>query len=388
MKVGDDVVYMDYAATSAVRPPEVAQAVAAFLEGLGALPGRAGHAAAREAGRLALHCRGALCGLLGLPGDPGRLAFMHNATHALNTALWGTLRRGDVVVRTVFDHNAVRRPLHRLAQALDLDVRVIPGSPDGALDMDVAERLLDGARMLIVNGASNVLGTPLPVGRLAALAHAAGALVLVDAAQSAGQLPMDGAGEGVDLLAITGHKALLGPQGTGGLWVRENVDVEPLLIGGSGGEALCETMPAAYPEHLEAGTQNAPGMAGLLAGVEWLAAHGVDRVHARAGALKARLRDGLVGVRGLRVLSPPAPGGTPIVTVVPERMDAATLAQRLDEDYGVMTRAGLHCAPEVHALLGTTGSGAVRFSLGWASTESDVDRAVLAAASIVEAPTR
>ncbi|HSR41305.1 MAG TPA: aminotransferase class V-fold PLP-dependent enzyme, partial [Longimicrobiales bacterium] len=365
-----------YAATSAVRPPCVVEAVTRFLEDVGATPGRGGHSLALEAGRMAFRCRRSLARILGLPGDPGRIAFMQNATHALNTALWGLLRPDDLVVITAYDHNAVLRPVHRLSMERGVEVRSIPGAPDGSVDLEAAERLLEGAQLLVVNAASNVLGTRLPLSELAAKAHDAGALVLLDAAQSAGHLPGCPAEEGADLVAFTGHKGLLGPQGTGGLWIRDSLDVAPLLAGGTGGDSTLREMPPRMPDHLEAGTGNAPGLAGLLAGCEYLMEIGVETVHARVGRLKGRLRDGLEQIDGVRVLSPPAPDGVGVVTITASRVDPATLSQRLDSEWGVMTRSGLHCAPEVHRILGTAESGAVRFSLGWASTEEDVDQAL------------
>ena len=375
--------YLDFAATSAVRPPTVAAAVAEFLASCGATPGRGGHAAAVEAGRVAFRCRRAVARVLGLPGDVGRIAFMHNATHALNTALWGTLRRGDAVVVTAYDHNAVLRPVHALVRERDVEQRMLAGTPEGDIDLDEAERLLEGARLLVVNGASNVLGTVLPLAALAERARAAGALVLVDAAQSAGHLPVSHADDGADMVAFTGHKGLLGPQGTGGLWVREGVEVTPLLTGGTGGDSNLRDMPAAMPDHLEAGTQNAPGLAGLLAGCQHVLEAGVEETHAREAALKARLRDGLARIPGIRVLSPAAPDGVAVVTVVSDRLDPATLATRLDREHGVMTRAGIHCAPEVHRMLGTSDTGALRFSLGWASTTEDVEGALEATDAIL-----
>ena len=229
------VVYLDYAATSALRPPVVAAAVAAFLRDNGATPGRGGHRLAIDAGRIALRCRRELASLLNIPGDPGRIAFQHNATHALNTALHGLLRPGDVVVTTSVEHNAVARPLHVLQRTRSIQVRRIPCAADGALDLDTAKRQLAGARLLAVTAASNVLGTVTPLVPLARMAHEAGALLLVDAAQAAGIVPIDTTALGIDLLALTGHKGLLGPQGTGALWVRERLDVAPLLRGGTGG---------------------------------------------------------------------------------------------------------------------------------------------------------
>ena len=378
---GDGAVYLDYAATAAVRPDAVADAVAAYLRGIGATPGRSGHRRAVEAGRVAFRCRRALAALFGAPGDPGRVTFQLNATHALNVALAGLLRPGDLVVRTAYDHNAVRRPVRALA-ARGVREAVLSGTADGRVDLDEAERLLRGARLLVLPHASNVLGCALPVAALAARARAAGALVLVDAAQSAGHLPVDVEAMGIDLLAFTGHKGLLGPQGTGGLWVREGIDLPPILFGGTGGDSDAPDMPASLPDRLEAGSQNGPGIAGLLAGVEWIAARGVDAVHRRESEMKARLRAGVGAIPRVRVLSPADPDGVATVTMVIERMDPAETARRLDRDFGVLVRAGLHCAPESHAIMGTKAGGAVRFSAGWATTEDDVDRAVAAVAAL------
>lgn len=379
---------MDYAATSALRPPEVAEAIADFLGGVGCTPGRGGHSGAVEAARIEFRCRRAVARVLGLPGDPGRIAFAHNATHALNTALRGLLAPDDVLVISQYDHNAVLRPAHYLARALGVEVRMLSGNAEGAWDLDEASRLLDGARVLVVNVASNVLGTVAPLADLARLAHDAGALVVADSAQSAGHAEIEVAAAGADLVAFTGHKGLLGPQGTGGLWVREGVDVEPFLFGGTGGDSRRRDMPSALPDRLEAGTGNAPGLAGLLAGCRFLQRKGMDALHAREMALKAQLREGLSSVPGLELLSPPAPDGVPVVTVRSSRMDSASLAERLDREHGVQTRAGIHCAPEVHRILGTSDGGALRFSLGWASTAEDVNAAVEGMDALLRSPAR
>ncbi len=381
----EDVTYLDYAATSAIRPPVVADAISGWLKTNGATPGRGGHRLAIEAGRSALRCRRLLAELLHIPGDPGRIAFQLNATHALNSALFGVLKQGDVVVSTPYEHNAVVRPLHVLRSVRGVEVREVPAARDGTLELDVARELLKDARLLVVTAASNVLGTASPLGPLCAAAHEAGAAVLVDAAQAAGSLPLDVAGLGIDLLALTGHKALLGPQGIGALWVRPGLEIEPLLTGGTGGDSLDLSMPAALPDRLEAGTLNAPGIVGLLAALEWLRAEGIATIHAREMTLKQRLHDALRSIDGVRVLTPPAPDGVPIVTFLADAVDPATLAARLDREYGVLSRPGLHCAPGAHRLLGTARTGALRLSLGWASTERDVERAVAAVRGIVAA---
>ena len=380
-----DCIYMDFAATSAIRPAEVGTAMLDYMNGCGASPGRGGHRLAVDAARLALRCRMAIGRLLGIPGDPGRISFMFNATHALNTALWGTLRQGDTAVITAYDHNAVLRPVHRIAQERGVTVKMLSGAPDGSIDLEEARRALEGARLLVINAISNVFGTPLPVAELTRLAHAGGALVLVDAAQSAGHTHVDVAADDVDMVALTGHKGLLGPQGTGALWVKESVDIDPMLRGGTGGDSLLREMPAAYPDHLEAGTANAPGIAGLLAGIEWIKARGVAALHQHSADLKARLREGFAAIPGVRVLSPPGADGVAIVTITADDVDVPTLASRLDREHGILTRPGLHCAPEAHRILGTDKTGAVRFSLGWSTTAEEVDRAIAAVAQVVGA---
>jgi cysteine desulfurase / selenocysteine lyase len=378
-------VYLDFAATSALRPPEVAAAMVRYMEECGATPGRGGHRLAVDAGRIALRCRQAIARLLAVPGDPGRIAFMHNATHALNTALWGTVRRGDTIVLTDYDHNAVRRPAAALVAQRGVTVRYVRGAPDGSLDEAALHAAVDGARLVSINAASNVLGTCPDVRRLAAIARAAGALVLVDAAQVAGHAPFDAGECGADLLALTGHKGLLGPQGIGALWVAPGIDIEPLLTGGTGGDSASDQMPAALPDRLEAGTLNGPAIAGLLAGIEWLERRGVAAVANHALHARDRLHAGLAALDGIRVLSPRAESCVPIVTFTANRVDAATLASRLDREHGVLCRHGLHCAPGAHRLLGTLQTGAVRFSAGWCTTDEDVERAIAAVAGIVGA---
>jgi cysteine desulfurase / selenocysteine lyase len=376
-----DLAYMDFAATAAVRPPAVADAVADYIREIGASPGRGGHRLAISAGRVALRCRQLVAELLDLPGDAGRVTFTANATYALNQALWGTLRRGDVLVVSVLDHNAVLRPAAALARERGIDVRTVPARSDGTLDDDAFQAALPGARVAVINAASNVLGTAVDVTRLCDAARAAGVLSLVDAAQAAGHVPFSGAA--ADMVAFSGHKGMLGPQGIGGLWVRAGVEIEPLLTGGTGGDSLQRQMPTAFPDHLEAGTLNGPAMAGLIAGVETVLVEGVAALHLRLAALKHTLWYGLAGIAGIEMLSPPAPLGTPIVLVRSGAVDAATLAARLDREHGVLTRSGLHCAPDAHRLLGSENSGGVRFSLGWASTEEHVQRAITGVEAIL-----
>ncbi|CAN5837565.1 aminotransferase class V-fold PLP-dependent enzyme [soil metagenome] len=377
--------YLDFAATSAVRPPEVAEAVRAYLTDIGATPGRGGHSRALRAGRIVLRCRRALARMLAFDGDPARIVFALNATHALNTALFGLVSPGDVVVRTSYDHNSVRRPVAALRER-GVEERVVSGRPDGGIDLDEVASLLRQSprapRLLTLPHVSNVTGASLPVRKMSDLAHEAGALVLLDAAQSAGHLPLDVEALGVDLLAFTGHKGLLGPQGVGGLWVREGVGVSPLLFGGTGSESGEATMPAAFPDHLEAGSQNGPGIAGLLAGVEWLAANGVAEVHSREMARKAELLALLEPLDGVEIRSPAAPDGGAIVMITSPNLAPAEMARRLESEHGIETRAGLHCSPGAHAALGTLETGALRISAGWATSRQEIIRVANALAMI------
>jgi cysteine desulfurase/selenocysteine lyase len=365
----------------------VAEAVYRFLTEVGATPGRSGHRLALEAGRVALRCRKGVARILGVSGDPGRIVFGLNATQGLNAALAGTLGPGDAVVTTPFDHNSVLRPVHGLVRDRGVENRVIPGDATGALDMEAARKLLEGSRLLVVNAVSNVLGTRLSLVELAEIAHEAGALVLVDAAQWAGHFPESLAEAGADLIAFTGHKGLLGPQGIGGLWIRDGLDLEPFFAGGTGGNANLREMPSALPDRMEAGSANSPGMAGLAAGIAFLEEQGIESLHRKEQELKAVLWEGLEGLSGVRVLSPPAPDGVGIVSLVSKNMDPGRLALELDREWGVMVRYGLNCAPEVHKLLGTSEGGAVRFSLGWASTLQDVEAAVAGVHAITSSPT-
>lgn len=375
--------YLDYAATSAVRPASVSDAVQHFLTEVGASPGRGGHHLSVESGRIAFRCRRRLARVMGFEGDPGRIAFMMNATHALNTAIHGVVRAGEPIVITPFDHNAVLRPVHALRKTRNVDVRMLRADAQGAFDLEHAAQVLEGARLLVVNAVSNVLGVRLPLRELAAMARERGVLVLVDAAQSAGHISDDPAREVADLVAFTGHKGLLGPQGTGGLWVREGVEVEPFCTGGTGGDSEVREMPPVYPDHLEAGTPNAPGIAGLLAGCDFVLERGIGELHDREMRLKAQLRDGLDAIRGVRVVSPPDPDGGALVTLVADGTSPSELADELERDWDVLSRPGLHCAPEAHRLLGTLETGALRLSLGWASTDEDVQRAITGVDAIV-----
>lgn len=368
--------YLDHAATSWPKPPQVAAAVAAALEGAGN-PGRSGHPLALAAARHVLAAREGVARLLGV-AQPERIAFAPNATAAINLALHGLLRPGDRVVTTAIEHNAVARPLRELERQGVAVVR-IPCAPDGTPDLDALRAALPGARLLVAAHASNVLGTILPLAEMGRLARAAGALFLVDGAQTAGALPTHLGALPVDLFAFTGHKGLLGPQGTGGLYIRPGLELAPLVRGGTGSRSESEEMPEFPPDRYEAGTPNVPGLAGLAAAAAYLEGLTVARVRAHEQALVQRFLDGLRAIPGVVIYGPAAAGARcGLVSLNLRGASPAALGEALEAGFGICTRVGLHCAPAAHRVASTWPEGSVRFSFGHSNTVADVDAALAA----------
>ena len=366
-------VYLDNAATSFPKPEAVYAAMDYHGRTVAGSPGRAEHQGAAEATRVVTEARRALACLLGAP-DPSRIVFTANATQALNLALKGLLRPGDHVVTSGVEHNAVWRPLKKLERQ-GVQISAVPCTPEGVLDpADLAAALRPNTRLIAVTHASNVLGTVLPVADLAEVAHRHGLPLLVDAAQTAGVYPIDVDALGVDLLAFTGHKGLLGPTGTGGLIVGRGIDLEPLLEGGTGGDSSLETMPPGLPEHLEAGTLNGVGIAGLGAGVRFLLDRGVEAVRLHELELTTHLLVGLAALNEVTVYGPPDPEArTAVVSINLSGCEPEQVGHVLDEVYDVATRAGLHCAPQAHRTMGTLERGALRLSPGYSTTHDEID---------------
>jgi cysteine desulfurase family protein len=304
MDTDTQLVYMDNGATSFPKPPGVAEAMVHFLHRVGGSPGRSGHRLSQDAARIVFSCREALAGLFGAP-DSRRIVFTLNATEALNIAILGLLRKGDRVVTTSVEHNSVMRPLRDLSRRRRIDLQVIPGDQTGRIDPNHIEQSLQSKpRLLVVSHASNVTGALIPLPRIGEMSRAAGTLFLLDAAQSAGVVPIDVERDKVDLIAFTGHKGLLGPQGTGGLWVREGVEVRPLVRGGTGSNSELEEQPDFYPDALESGTQNAVGLAGLEAAVRYITDRGVEEIGRHEKNLAARLIEGLRAIDNLTLHGP------------------------------------------------------------------------------------
>ncbi|WP_302396231.1 aminotransferase class V-fold PLP-dependent enzyme [Eggerthella sinensis] len=378
------MIYFDNAATTARKPPAVAETVARAINEFGGV-GRGVHEASLDAGYAVFQARQRLARLLGA-GDPSRVAFMSNATEALNTAVRGLVRPGDRLVTTAASHNSVLRPLYRAVDEDGCTLEVVAHGADGALDYDALDAALrPGTRLAVVTHASNLTGDVYDIGRIARLARERGVLLLVDAAQTAGVVPIDMEADGLDLVAFTGHKSLYGPQGTGGLAVAEGVDVEPLKVGGSGVHSYDRRHPARMPERLEAGTLNAHGIAGLGAGLVYLEERGVEAIGDEVRGLAERFERGVRAIEGVRVLGGGGDAGhCGIVALNLGDVDSAAVGDALNAEFGICTRAGAHCAPLMHEALGTEQQGAVRFSFSSFNTLDEVDAGIAAVAALAE----
>lgn len=374
------MIYLDNAATTLQKPPEVGQAMLAALQTAGN-PGRGAHEPTLHAARLVYGAREALAELFHAE-SPACIAFAANATQALNTALCGLLASGDHVLTTVCEHNSVLRPLYRL-RGQGVQVDFVGVDAQGNLRCEqFAQRLRPNTKAIVVTHASNVTGCVTDLVRVSAFAKAHGLLMIVDAAQTAGARPIDVQELGLDVLCFTGHKALLGPQGTGGLYVRPGLRVAPLVVGGSGVHSFAEAHPSEMPTALEAGTLNVPGLAGLEAGVRWILAQGAEMLCAKETALARLFYENIQGIPGVVVYGGcPAGPHAPIVSLNLAGEDSARVADALWEEYGICVRAGAHCAPLMHKALGTVEQGAVRFSFSHQNTEKEA----LAAAAAVRA---
>ncbi len=376
------MIYFDNAATTLQKPPQVAEAVARALTSFGGV-GRGVHPASLTAGMAVYDARARVAELLGAP-SAARVAFALNVTMALNTAIDGLLAPGEGAVTTAASHNSVLRPLFRARDERGCWIEVAGIRPDASLDWESYKRALArGPKLVVVTHASNLTGDVYDVARMARMAHEAGALFVLDAAQSAGALPVDMSALGVDVLCFTGHKSLFGPQGTGGLCVADGVDIPPFVEGGSGVHSYDERHPRFMPEALEAGTVNAHGLAGLAAGVAFLQDVGVEQVHAHVSRLADVFEAGARDVPGVRILG--GRGGVDrsgIVALNVGDADSAQVADRLAQEFDICVRAGAHCAPLMHRALGTERQGAVRFSFSWFNTAAEVEAAVQALASV------
>ncbi|MGD2147365.1 MAG: aminotransferase class V-fold PLP-dependent enzyme [Anaerolineae bacterium] len=379
------MIYLDNAATTWPKPPEVTAAMVRFMEQVGASPGRSAHRRAIESGRIVYEAREAVAELFNAP-NPLRIVFGANVTEALNLALRGYLRPGEHIITSGMEHNSVMRPLRQLERQ-GVAVTVVPCSAEGFLDpADVAVAIRPDTVMVALNHASNVVGSLLPVAEVGRIAREQDILLLVDAAQTGGAYPVDMQADRIDLLGFTGHKSLFGPMGTGGLIIGERADVgrlRPLTCGGTGSNSEWEEQPGFLPDKCESGTPNAVGLAGLNAGVRWVLARGVDQIRQHELAITRRMIDRLCSIPGVVVY-----GGldatlqTATISFSIAGLAPSDVGLRLDEEYGIMCRVGLHCSPAAHKPIGTFPEGTVRFGLGAFNTLGEIDQAAEAVAQL------
>ena len=366
--------YLDNAATTWPKPLEVLDAWLHAARDVGATAGRAAYREATEADAIRGRARAAVARLLG-GVDPARVALPGGCTLALNIAIHSLLRGGGHAIATAADHNATLRPLHWLARQGVIELSIVPCDGQGRVAADgIAAAWRGDTRMVAVSQVSNVTGAVQPVAEIAAVAHARGGLLVVDAAQALGQVECSVAELGADVIAAAGHKWLLGTGGVGLLWTRPGLDLEPLVQGGTGSASDSLDMPESFPDRMEAGTPDVPALAALSAGIEWLEAESIPTIGSRCRGLAATCAARLAAIGGVRVIA--APGGGPIVSFTVEGYDPADVAVLVEQIAGVQVRSGHHCAARIHPYLGTAAGGTVRASFGPFNTAADVDALV------------
>ena len=377
-------VYLDNASTSFPKPACVPEAVYRYMTACGSNVSRGGYQAAYSAEELVFETRQQLCALF--HGEDARcVVFTPNITTSLNILLKGFLHPGGHVLVSSMEHNAVMRPLRQL-EAIGVRFDRIPCRADGTLVLDAMEDLLrENTKLVLCLHASNVCGTLLPVDAIGAFCHRHGLRFFLDSAQTAGVFPIDMQQSHIDAVAFTGHKSLMGPQGTGGLCVAEGVDIRPWCVGGTGVQTFLPSQPPQYPTRLEAGTRNGHGIAGLLAAVHFIQEAGMDAIRTHELALARRFYEGVKDVDGVCVYGDFSDFvRAPVVSLNIRDAESSMVADALAEDYDIAVRAGAHCAPRMHEALGTVEQGAVRFSFGYYNTEEETDAAIAAVRELAE----
>lgn len=373
---GEEMVYFNNAATTIKKPDSVVKAVAEAISGMGNC-GRGANGTSLEAARTIYEAREKIAELFGC-SSPERVCFTSNATEALNTALFGLFGAGDHIISTDLEHNSVLRPLYEL-ERMGAEVEFLNADKEGNIDYAEAEaKIKDSTRAIVCTHASNLTGNLVDIRKIGDMARKHGILFILDAAQSAGSFPINMEECSISVLCFTGHKAIMGVQGTGGLCVSKGVEIRPLKMGGTGVQTYLDRQPREYPTRLEAGTLNGPGIAGLLAAVDYIKSIGIDVIHKKEYELMKRFYDGVRDIGKIEVYGDFSGDRAPIVAINVDGYDSGEVSDMLSSEYGIETRAGAHCAPRMHRALGTEKCGAVRFSFGWFNDEKEVDYAICA----------
>lgn len=378
------MIYFDNAATTFPKPPEVIEAVSDCLRNYCANPGRGGHKLALQSGRVLLEARELLAELYN-SNLPDRIILTQNATESLNLALKGYLRKGSHVITTSMEHNAMVRPLKALEQ-LGVETTVVQCSSEGEIDTKNIEKAIRKDTVLIAaTHASNVVGTIMPIDEIGGLAKNYGLEFLVDASQTAGVYDIDVNKMNISMLAFTGHKSLMGPQGTGGLYIRDGLELNPLKEGGTGSKSDSLYQPDILPDRLESGTHNTPGIAGLCAGINYIKKIGMANIRTHEQELAQYFIDGLEGIKQVKVYgTKDANKQAPVVSINIGDVGSSEISYILDQTFDIATRSGLHCAPLAHRTIGTIEQGAVRFSFGYFNTKEEIEKAIAAISQITK----
>ena len=378
------MIYLDNAATTLKKPDCVVAAVTNALCNMGN-SSRGTHDSSLKSARAVFSARLSLAKLFNAPG-PEQVVFTQNSTEALNIAISGLFIKGDHVITTDLEHNSVLRPLYRLEDVGIITLSVVPADRRGRVDYTDFERLLKPeTRAIVCTHASNLTGNVVDLEQVGAIAKAHDLYLVVDASQTAGAYTIDMEKMGISVLCFTGHKGLMGPQGTGGLCVAKGVDIRPFKVGGSGVQSYGRTHPEEMPTRLEAGTLNGHGIAGLGAGADFILETGIDAIRDHEITLAQRFYAGVKDLPGVTVYGDFSNWDrTAVVTLNIGEYDSGAVSDALEEDYGIATRPGAHCAPRMHHALGTAEQGAVRFSFSWFNTVEEVDAAILAVKELAQ----
>lgn len=379
----EKTIYLDNAATTARKPEQVAKAVYDAIMSQMGNAARGSHKGTLAADEVLFDARRKLATFFGID-DPSRVAFTYNITEALNMAIKGLVEEGSAVVSTDLEHNSVLRPLYEMERDRGVELRFAPADEKGVLDYEAMEKLMGPeVKVVVCTQASNLTGNSVDIKRVAETAHRHGAVLIVDGAQSAGSMPVNMKDMDIDVLCFTGHKGLFGPQGTGGILVREGIDIKPLVAGGTGVQSYNKEQPAEMPTHLEAGTLNMHGIAGLSAAIDYINEQGAQNLYDKEGGLMRKFYEAVKDIPGVTVYGDfDQEVRAPIVTLNIRDYDSGEVSDALSEQYGIATRPGAHCAPRMHESLGTVKQGAVRFSFSPFNTEEEMLAAVQAVKEI------
>ncbi|MEL7603186.1 MAG: aminotransferase class V-fold PLP-dependent enzyme [Bacillota bacterium] len=378
------MIYLDNAATTLRKPPEVIEAVVQAMNALGNAS-RGTHASSLDASRMVYETRVKIAKLFGCK-RADHVVFTSNATEALNTAISGAINPGAHVITTDLEHNSVLRPLYRLEAERQTALSFVAADQSGNIDYADIEKLIrPDTQAIVYTHASNLTGDMIDVARVGRIAKKHGLLLIVDASQTAGCCPIDMETMGIDILCFTGHKAMMGPQGTGGMCIREGVGIRPLKVGGTGVQTYSKTQPEQLPALLEAGTLNGHGIAGLSAAADYINSVSIEAIRNKEDMLTRCFVDGVSHIEGVTVYGDfAAVHHAPVVALNIRDYDSGAVADELSEAYGIAVRPGAHCAPRMHQALGTTQQGAVRFSFGWFTEAHEVDEAIRAVKELAE----